>query len=76
MNRGLWLIGVLVIFMSSVSNAQTSLNNYPSQNWFNEDPKGQKVNGVSTEEAYRLLLGKKSTTVIVAVMFAHTSTVV
>ena len=70
MNRRFRLISVVGIFIASTSIAQTSLNNYPSQNWFNEDAKGQKVNGVSTVEAYQLLHGKKSQTVIVAVIDA------
>ncbi len=70
MNSGLRLIGVIGIFISSTSAGQPSLSNYPSQNWFNEDAKSQKVNGVSTLEAYHLLVGKKSSTVIVAVIDA------
>ncbi|MBK8722050.1 MAG: S8 family serine peptidase [Saprospiraceae bacterium] len=38
-------------------------------NWFNLDPTQDKVDGVSTEKAYKSLLkGKKSTTVVVAVI--------
>lgn len=38
-------------------------------NWFNLDPKTDKVNGVSTERSYNeLLKGKTSTTVVVAVI--------
>lgn len=38
-------------------------------NWFNLDPTNDKVNGVSTEKAYKeLLKDKKSTTVIVGVL--------
>jgi cell wall-associated protease len=70
MNRKFRLFSVVGIFIASTSIAQTSLTNYPSQNWFNEDAKGQKVNGVSTVEAYQLLQGKKSQTVIVAVIDA------
>jgi len=38
-------------------------------NWFNLDPNTDKVDGVSTEKAYNSLLkGKKSTTIVVAVI--------
>lgn len=70
MNRRVRLFSVVGIFLATVSIAQTSHKNYPSQNWFNEDAKGQKVNGVSTKEAYQLLQGKKSQTVVVAVIDA------
>ncbi len=40
-----------------------------SQNWFNEDPSTDQYAGVSSDVAYaKLLAGKKSTTVIVAVI--------
>ena len=70
MNRRFGLISVVGIFIVSSSIAQTSVKNSPSQNWFNEDAVGQKVNGVSSEEAYKLLNGKNSKTVIVAVIDA------
>ncbi|GAB4199151.1 MAG: S8 family peptidase [Thermoflexibacter sp.] len=41
----------------------------PPKNWFNLDPKTDKVNGVSTEKSYQeLLKGKPSQTVIVAII--------
>jgi subtilisin family serine protease len=58
-------VGVLVVFTGF---AQTSVKEYPSKNWFNEDANERKVNGVSSEEAYQFLHGKKSKTVIVAVI--------
>ena len=70
LNCGFRLISVVGIFIASASMAQTSLNISPSQNWFHEDAKSQKVNGVSSVEAYQLLQGKKSKTVIVAVIDA------
>lgn len=70
MNSVFRLLCVVGIFIASTSIGQTSLNVSPSQNWFNEDAKSQKVNGVSSEEAYQLLHGKKSKTVIVAVIDA------
>ena len=42
--------------------------NEPASNWFNLDPQENQVNGVSTEKAYEYLKGKKSKTVIVAVI--------
>ena len=70
LNSGFRLISVVGIFIASASMAQTSLNISPSQNWFHEDAKSQKVNGVSSVEAYQLLQGKKSKTIIVAVIDA------
>ena len=70
MNSRFRLISVVGMFIASAGVAQTSLINNPSQNWFNEDAKSQKVNGVSSLEAYQFLLGKKSNTVIVAVIDA------
>ena len=70
LNSGFRLISVVGIFIASASMAQTSLNFSPSKNWFHEDAKSQKVNGVSSVEAYQLLQGKKSKTVIVAVIDA------
>ncbi len=68
MNSGFRLISVVGLFIASASFAQTSVSVSPSQKWFHEDAKSQKVNGVSSEEAYQLLHGKKSKTVIVAVI--------
>ena len=70
MTSGFRLICVVGLFIASTSFAQTSVNVSPSQKWFHEDAKSQKVNGVSSEEAYQLLNGKKSKTVIVAVIDA------
>lgn len=59
------LIAVSVICASYFS-AQTEKR---PDNWFNLDPTTDKVNGVSTERAYKeLLKDKKSTTIIVGVL--------
>lgn len=51
---------------SLIFNAQTAKR---PDNWFNLDPTNDKVNGVSTDRAYKeLLKDKKSTTVIVGVI--------
>ena len=62
------LLCVVGIFVSFLSVGQTSVEKFPSKNWFNEDATSQKVNGVSTSEAYKLLEGKKSQTIVVAVI--------
>jgi len=58
-------VGIFIAFNGS---AQSSQEDFPPKNWFNGDAKEQKVNGVSTNEAYQLLKGKKSQTVIVAII--------
>lgn len=62
------LVCAVGIFISSLAYSQASQEEFPSKNWFNEDAASQRVNGVSTTEAYTLLEGKKSETVIVAVI--------
>ena len=44
----------------------------PAENWFNQDAQENKANGVSTEKAYEYLKGRKSKTVIVAVIDSGT----
>jgi cell wall-associated protease len=56
------------LLLSITSFGQDSVGQYPSKNWFNEDVNSAKVNGVSTDAAYKTLEGKKSETVIVAVI--------
>ncbi len=68
MNIKLGIIGVVGLFMSGIAFTQSVNDKTPSENWFNEDVKSQKVNGVSTEKAYQLLENKKSETIIVAVI--------
>ncbi|MDI1353319.1 MAG: S8 family peptidase [bacterium] len=60
-----FLIPILVAF-SLITYAQSSKR---PDNWFNLDAVSDKVNGVSTEKAYKeLLKDKKSTTIIVGVI--------
>jgi subtilisin family serine protease len=59
---------LMLLAVSTASFAQKKQKTAPA-NWFNLDPKKNKVMGVSTERAYEeLLKNKKSTTVIVAVI--------
>ncbi len=62
------LLLLLGIFITTGSFAQSLQEDFPPKNWFNEDPKTDKVNGVSTDEAYEMLKGKEATTIIVAVI--------
>lgn len=62
------VLGAVGFLMTTLSFGQDSVGQYPSKNWFNEDVNSAKVNGVSTEAAYKVLEGKKSKTVIVAVI--------
>jgi len=62
--RNLMVLG-FAFLMGTVMNAQDSV----PENWFNLDKGGADVQGVSTEKVYTSLLkGKKSQTVIVAVI--------
>ena len=57
----------LLLLVSFVTVAQEQ--NTPPKNWFNLDPVSDKINGISTEKAYKeLLADKKSKTVLVAVI--------
>ena len=67
MHKRLFIL-ITGLFLTSVGFAQGLQENFPPKNWFNEDPIADKVNGVSTDEAYQMLQGKESTTVIVAVI--------
>ena len=59
----------LVFGLATVSVAQSADAAKAPENWFNLDPKTDKVNGVSTEKAYsELLKGKTAKPVIVAVI--------
>ena len=64
MNRKFKLISAIGLFITFSGFAQSVQQEVPSNNWFNEDAKEQKVNGVSSDEAYQYLKGKKSETVI------------
>lgn len=62
------LVCVVGMFFSLSSFGQSAQEDFPSKDWFNEDAKEERVNGVSTSEAYTLLKGKKSKKVVVAVI--------
>lgn len=57
--------GLAILFLLS---GRVFAQNEPPQNWFNLDANENHVNGVSTEKAYQYLKGRKSKTVIVAVI--------
>ncbi|MBC7912721.1 MAG: S8 family peptidase [Pyrinomonadaceae bacterium] len=57
---------LLMVFVPLLSQAQKK--DKPKENWQNLDLQRDGVMGISTEKAYELLKGKKSTTVIVAVL--------
>jgi subtilisin family serine protease len=61
-------IGLFVGLGVTVSYAQYEAPYSPPNNWFNLDATGNQVNGVSTEKAYEILKGKKSQTIVVAVI--------
>ncbi len=56
---------LLIIFISATSFAQSN----PPENWYHLDPSSSGYNGINTEKLYQELLpGKKSQTVVVAVL--------
>jgi cell wall-associated protease len=68
-------IGIFISFVSLNTGAQTNktgnlkVTTNKFDNWHNMDPKINKIQGISTDEAYsKLLKGKKMTPVIVAVI--------
>lgn len=61
-----------VITLLSISALAASAQHIP--NWQNKDPKTDNLFGISTDKAYQLLKGKKSTPVIVAVIDAGVDT--
>ncbi|MCF6360739.1 MAG: S8 family peptidase [Cyclobacteriaceae bacterium] len=61
----IYLAAAALLFISAQTKAQ---EDGPAENWFNQDPQENTVNGVSTEKAYKYLKGRKSKTVIVAVI--------
>jgi len=68
MNIKLVLVFMVGIFISTIAFSQSSLKDSPPENWFNQDVTTQKINGVSTTKAYQLLKGKKSKTIVVAII--------
>lgn len=59
------LLGISILPFSGI--AQDKKNKAP-ENWYNLDYKTDNVMGISTEKAYELLKGRKSTPIIVAVI--------
>jgi len=59
---------IFLFFYSWTLNAQNSTSTFPPSNWFNEDPVLDSLNGVSTTRAYEFLKGRKSKTVLVAII--------
>jgi subtilisin family serine protease len=58
----------LCIFFSLVNYAQTALQRTIQRDWFEKDPTIDSVAGISLDKTYELLKGRKSRTVIVAVI--------
>ncbi len=61
-------IALLAISILPFSGFSQSTGDKAPANWYNLDYKTDKVMGISTEKAYDLLKGKKSTPVVVAVI--------
>lgn len=67
MTRTLNFLAFLGICIAPLwGNTQVKVNNPP--NWYNLDYETNGIRGISTEKAYELLAGKKSTPVIVGVL--------
>ena len=62
-----WLSYLAIGVLPTLGLAQDK-NDTPPENWYNLDPQTDGVMGISTEKAYELLEGRKSTPVIVAVL--------
>ena len=62
------LKGLLILLLTVPFAATLTAQEQPPKNWFNMDSQQDSVNGVSTEKAYAYLKGKKSKTVVVAVI--------
>lgn len=60
--------GLLILLLTAPFAATLKAQEQPPKNWFNLDAQQDSVNGVSTEKAYAYLKGKKSKTVVVAVI--------
>src|SRR5437762_13422477 len=58
----------LFIFFSLENYAQTTSQRAIPKDWFEKDPANDSVAGISLDRAYSLLKGRKSKTVIVAVI--------
>lgn len=67
--RNIMIVALCVgMVWNGMGQTVTTVPQDPPKNWFNLDPVEDKVNGVSTEKAYQLLQGRRSTPVIVAVI--------
>ena len=66
--RRIVAVGLLTFSALTSGFSQDQITNFPPENWFNLDASGNQVNGVSTEKAYKVLAGKPSQTIIVAVI--------
>lgn len=63
------ILSVSVLLISAFMVAQTPVQQKRPDNWFNLDPTTDKVNGVSTEKAFKeLLKDRKPVPIIVAVL--------
>lgn len=58
----------VAIFFTQTLRAQTAATAKLSGDWFEKDPRLDSVAGISLDKAYKLLKGRKSQTVIVAVI--------
>ena len=58
----------LCTFLNLENYAQTASQKIIPKDWFEKDPKTDSVAGISLDKAYELLKGRKSKTVIVAVI--------
>lgn len=59
---------VVMLFFTATLVAQNSLNRALPEQWYLKDPASSGVNGISVDKAYQLVKGKKSNTIIVAVI--------
>lgn len=65
---GTTAIFYLCIFFSFANFAQVASQKKIPKDWFEKDPNTDSVAGISLDKAYQLLKGRKSKTVIVAVI--------
>jgi len=79
MNRGMRKLVFVAIFISTIAKAQNAYVGGSFElldqeakvyfNWYNKDPKNDKIQGLATEKAYKeLLVDKKPSRVVVAVI--------
>lgn len=58
----------IILALSFSVFAQTSVKEPPPNGWYLQDPKTSGLNGISLDKAYQFVKGKKSNTVLVAVI--------